>query len=162
MEQAVNFPSKNTKKAIFLAWLLVGTLDITSASINYMIGGGKTPVNVFVYISSGIFGADAFQMDRTSMAILGLALHYFIAFCWTFIFFTIYPRLPFLSKNRLLTGIGYGIFIWTMMSQIVVKLSSTPKGPFSLSGAVINAGILCVAIGIPLSYIAHRHYYGRK
>jgi hypothetical protein len=119
-------------------------------------------VNILVYISSGIFGNDAFTMDRTAMGVLGMACHYFIAFAWTLLFFTVYPRMPFLSRNRFLTGVGYGVFVWTMMSQIIVKLSNTPKGPFKLSGAIINAGILCVAIGIPLSYLAYRHYYGRK
>lgn len=152
----------NLGKTILKAWLIVGTLDILSATANYMIQGGKNPISILVYISSGIYGQEAFEIGPPSMAILGLALHYFIAFSWTLLFFIIYPRLPFLSKNRLLTGIGYGIFIWTMMNQVIVKLSNTPKGPFKISGAIINAAILCVAIGIPLSYIAYRHFYGRK
>jgi hypothetical protein len=162
MEEALNIPSKNAKKAILQAWLIVGTLDITAATINYMIGGGTDPVNILVYISSGIFGMDAFKMDRTSMAILGMACHYFIAFSWTLVFFTVYPRMPILARNRFLTGVGYGVFVWTMMSQIITRLSNTPKGPFNLSGALINAGILCVAIGIPLSYLAFKHFYGKK
>lgn len=155
-------PSQSKTKAILIAWLIVGTLDITSATIHYLLNGNKNPVNILVYISSGIFGADAFKIGPPSMAILGLALHYLIAFIWTYIFFTAYPRMPFLTKNRVLTGIGYGIFVWTMMNQIVVKLSNTPKGPFNLTNAIINAGILCVAIGIPLSFMAYRYYHGKR
>jgi hypothetical protein len=154
-------PQKSTAKAVLIAWLIVGTLDITSATIHYLANGNKNPVNILVYISSGIYGQDAFSIGPPSMAILGIVLHYFIAFCWTLIFFTVYPRISFLSKNRVATGIGYGIVIWTIMSQIVVKLSNTPKGPFNLTGALIGAGILCVAIGIPLSFMAYRHYYGK-
>ncbi|HZY80262.1 MAG TPA: hypothetical protein VFE50_12110 [Cyclobacteriaceae bacterium] len=155
-------PQKSTKKALLIAWLIVGTLDITSATIHYLANGNKNPINILVYISSGIFGADAFKIGPPSMAILGLALHYLIALIWTVIFFTAYPRMPFLAKNRVLTGIAYGIFVWTMMSQVVVKLSNTPKGPFNLTNAIINAAILCVAIGIPLSFMAYRHYYGKQ
>jgi hypothetical protein len=162
MDQAPNFPSKNAGKAIFIAWLIVGTLDITAACINYTISTGSSPVNVLVYVASGIFGTDAFQMDRTSMAIAGLASHYFIAFAWTLLFFILYPRIPLLARNRLLTGIGYGIVVWIIMNQLIVKFSNTPKGPFNLSSAIVNAVILCVAIGIPLSYLAYRHHYGSK
>ena len=153
---------QSKSKAVLISWLIVGTLDITSATIHYLANGNKNPINILVYISSGIFGADAFKIGPPSMAILGIALHYLIAFVWTLIFFAIYPRMPFLSKSRVLTGIGYGIFVWTMMSQIVVRLSNTPKGPFNLANAIINAAILCVAIGIPLSFMAYRHYYGKQ
>jgi hypothetical protein len=157
----MDFPRNNAIKTVFISWLIVGTLDITCATINYMIGGGTNPISILVYISSGIYGPEAFKIGPPSMAILGILLHYLIAGIWTVIFYTFYARIPALSKNRLLTGIGYGLLVWTMMNQVVVKLSNTPKGPFKLSSAIINAAILCVAIGIPLSYRAYKFYYGK-
>jgi len=161
MSEALNPSTNFPVKTVLLAWLLVGTLDITSASIQYMALGGTNPVNILVYISSAIYGPQAKEIGPPSMAILGLALHFLVAFIWTCIFFFLYPRMPFMSKNRVLTGIGYGIVIWTIMSQIVVKLSNTAKGPFNVTNAIVGAAILCVAIGIPLSFIAYR-YYRRK
>ncbi len=152
---------KFSTKTIILAWLLVGTLDITSATIHYMIRGGTNPVNILVYISSAIYGPQAAEIGPPSMAILGLALHYLIALIWTLVFFFLYPRIPAMAKNRLVTGIAYGFLMQIIMSQVVVKLSNTAKGPFNLQSFLINAVILCIAIGIPLSFIAFRNY-GRQ
>jgi hypothetical protein len=143
-------------KTVLLAWLLVGTLDITSATIHYLIRGGSNPVNILVYISSAIYGPRAAEIGPPSMAILGLALHYLVALIWTLIFFFLYPRIPAMSKNRVVTGIVFGFFMQIIMSQLVVKLSNTAKGPFNLESFIINALILCVAIAIPLSFIAYR------
>lgn len=153
--------NQSTRKAILIAWLIVGTLDITGATIHYLAVGNKNPVNILVYIASGIVGKQAFEIGPPSMAVLGLALHYFIAFCWTVIFFTIYPRISAMSRNRVVTGFAYGVVIWTIMSQVVVPLSMIGRRPFNLSGALIGAGILCVAIGIPLSFMAYRHFNGK-
>ena len=149
-------------KTVLLSWLLVGTLDIMSATTHYMIMGGTDPVNILVYISSALYGPEAREIGPPSMAILGLALHYLIAFIWTTIFFILYPRLRFMAVNRVLTGILYGYFMQVMMSQVVVKLSSTAKGPFNFVSFLISGGILVIAIGLPLSFIAYRHYYGKK
>jgi hypothetical protein len=149
-------------KTILLAWLLVGTLDITSATIQYMIMGGTNPVNILVYISSAIYGPQAKEIGPPSMAILGLALHYLIALLWTLIFFFLYPRIPAMSKNRVVTAIVYGYFMQVIMSQLVVRLSNIGGRPFNLQSFLISGGILVVAIGLPLSFIAYRHYYGKK
>lgn len=149
---------KFSMKTVLLAWLLVGTLDITSATINYLLHGGTNPINILIYISSAIYGPRAAEIGPPSMAILGLALHYLVALIWTVIFFFLYPWIPKgLTKNRVLTGIIYGFFIQIMMNQVVVKLSNTAKGPFNLTNFLINGAILCVAIGIPLAFIAYRN-----
>lgn len=149
-------------KTVLLAWLLVGTLDITSATIHYLIMGGSNPVNILVYISSAIYGPQAKEIGPPSMAILGLCLHYLIALIWTVIFFFLYPRMPAMWKNRVLTGIVYGYFMQIIMSQVVVKLSNTAKGPFNFINFLISGAILCIAIGIPLSFIAYRHFHGKR
>jgi hypothetical protein len=155
---ATRFPIKT----VLLAWLLVGTLDITSATINFLIQGGTNPVNILVYISSAIFGPQAKEIGPPSMAILGMFLHYLVAFTWTCIFFLLYPRLSAMWKNRVVTGIAYGYFMQIIMQFVVVRLSNAPKGPFNIKGFLINGGILCIAIGIPLSFIAYRHFFGKK
>jgi hypothetical protein len=145
-------------KTILLAWLLVATLDGASASIQTALYG-RDPIGVYNYIASAVFGPVALT-GGLSYAFLGLLFHYFIAFCWTRLFFFIYPRLRLMSINRVATGISYGLFIWVIMNRIVVPLSNTPKFPFRFQSALIGASILIVMIGLPLSFIAHRYYYG--
>jgi hypothetical protein len=151
------------KKAVLIAWLTVGTLDITAATIQFLINGGKDPLVIFTYISSAIVGPEAYKIGPPSMTILGLILHYLIAFVWTVIFFMAYPKIPILAKNRVLTGIAYGYIMQVCMTFIVVGLiSRIPSRPFNPTGFLMSGAILCVAIGIPLSFMAYRHYYGKK
>ncbi|MEI9921512.1 MAG: hypothetical protein WDO14_22395 [Bacteroidota bacterium] len=159
---SINPTTKFPIRTVVLAWLLVGTLDISAAIIHFLIAGGTNPVNILVYISSAIYGPEAKEIGPPSMAILGLCLHYLIALIWTFIFFFLYAHLTIMSRNRILTAILYGYFMQIIMSQVVVKLSNTAKGPFNIVSFLISGGILVVAIGLPLSFIAYRHYYGKK
>ncbi|HEX8060116.1 MAG TPA: hypothetical protein VF473_04235 [Cyclobacteriaceae bacterium] len=155
----MNPSSKFPIKTVLLAWLLVGTLDIICATTQFLLRGGSNPIDILVYISSAIYGSQAREIGPPSMAILGMALHYLIALIWTITFFVLYPRIEMMSKNRVVTGIVYGYFIQLIMSQVVVKLSNTAKGPFNFIGFLVSGAILVVAIGIPLSFIAYRHFY---
>jgi hypothetical protein len=144
-------------RTILWAGALVGTFDIAAACIYVYFNSGGTPAAVFRYIASAILGPDAFT-GGIGVVVLGLLLHYLIAYIWTAFFFIVYPMWRFLWKNWLLTGILYGLFIWTVMNRVVVPMSNTPKGPFNLTGAIINALILILAIGIPLALIAQRKF----
>lgn len=148
---------KNFWKTVAMAGLLVGTLDIISALTHFYLKTGKDPLIVLKYISSAILGKSAYS-GGSDMAVLGLLLHFVIAFIWTIFFFLIYPKLKLLSWNRIVTGILYGIFIWIIMSRVVVPMSNASVGAFDLKQAIIGVLILIGAIGIPLSFIAHRYY----
>ena len=148
---------KNFCKTIFLAGLLVGSLDIIAALVNFYIKTGKDPLIVLKYIASAAFGKSAFSGDSL-MAVWGLLLHFLIALIWTIFFFFLYPKLKMLSWNRILTGIVFGIFIWLVMTQLVVPMSKASGGSFHLKQAIIAVLILIGAIGLPLSFIAHRYY----
>ncbi len=141
-------------------WLLAGTLDITAAIIQTLIAGGSIS-RLMQYIASGAFGAAAFE-GGMAYAVLGLAFHYVIAFGWSFLFLLIYPKLSFAPQHRLLTGIGYGAFVWFMMNRIVLPLSNIAMRPFDPVRALIAATVLMVAIGIPLSFVASGYYSKRN
>lgn len=147
-----------------ILWIgfLVGSLDISAAFIQFSIkSGGKDPFIVLRYIASAVFGREkAFTDD--SMIFFGALFHFIIAYCFTIAFFLVYPHIRFLSRNRLLTGILYGILIWFIMNRIIVPQTKITQGAFKFKDAAIAAGILIVAIGIPLSYLAHWFYWKAK
>jgi hypothetical protein len=154
-------PMKNKYQEIFKAWLLVGTMDILAAFILVYIRTGKLIIaGILKFIASGLFGKQALTGGRR-MILAGLVLHYIIAFIFTIFFFQIFPKIKFLSANRIITGILYGIFVWSIMNLIVVPLSAVASRPVNLTNAVINIFILIIAIGIPLSFMASA-YYKRK
>src|SRR5688572_7996093 len=95
------------------------------------------------------------------MIVLGVIFHYFIAFSWTILFFFMYPALPIMRKNKYITGLLYGIFVWIVMNRVVIPLSEIAQRPFNLKGALTGMSILMVAIGLPISILTHR-YYARR
>ncbi|MEO6540270.1 MAG: hypothetical protein ABIN74_04740 [Ferruginibacter sp.] len=145
---------------ILKAGLLAGTLDIVSAFIHSYIKSGTAPAVILQYISKVAFGKTTFT-DPTVLAITGLLVHFAIAFTWTIIFFFLYTRIKLLRQNRILTAIIYGIFVWTMMSILILPLWNNKPFVFKAENALISALILVIAIGLPLSIIAH-NYYSKK
>mgnify|MGYP000975486531 CR=1 FL=1 len=143
-------------RVILPSALLVGTLDITAATIQYYMRTGKDPLNVPRFVASGVFGQQAFS-GGTPMAAWGLLFHYLIAFSFSVFFFWIYRKWAFLAKYRILTGILYGIFIWMVMNLVVLPLSNTPPLSLNIGKAAEAASILICMIGLPLSFIAARN-----
>ena len=162
MVQQTNLPilknkPKGALKVIISAWLLAGTLDITAAIIYYLLRYEVTSVDLLQYISSGVFGRNAFA-GGIQMAFLGLLFHYLIALIWTFVFFVILERLKFLAKNRIATGIAYGIFVSFVMNLFVVPLSKAVHLPFNGMRAIVATLFLIFCIGLPISAIVAKFY----
>src|SRR3954466_2674605 len=114
--------NRNFRAAVLRAGLLVGCLDITSALIHFFVRTGRDPLIVLKYISSAILGKSAFT-GGAAVVLLGLLFHFVIAFTFTLLFFILYPKLGGFTRNRLLTGILYGLFIWTVMNLLVVPMT---------------------------------------
>ena len=148
---------------IVLSALLVGTLDILAAFTDFYLSSGKNPLTIVSkFIASGVLGKEAMQ-GGTGMIVLGLFLHYVIATLFTLFFFFIYPRIPFLQRNWMVTGLLYGVFIWAMMRFVVVPISNTPpQKPLQLVNALKSCGILVFMIGMPLAFIASKQFGERR
>ncbi|MEO6729897.1 MAG: hypothetical protein ABIN01_01680 [Ferruginibacter sp.] len=148
----------NLTRKIIQAGFLVGTLDILAAFIYFFVkSGDKNVSKILKYIASGLFGKEAFS-GGSMMIAAGLLLHYIIAFAFTIFFFLVFPKASIFSKNKILTGIVYGIFIWMVMNLVVVPSSKIPNRPIEFSNAILSLVILVVCIGIPLSFMATRFY----
>jgi hypothetical protein len=138
-----------------LAGLVAGTLDATAASLSYFIRTGNKPARVWKFVASGVFGKSA-STGGNKMVIAGLCFHYLIAFLFATFFFLIYPHLKFPSKNIVVTGLLYGIFVWGVMAFIVVPMSNTVQLPFNLKSAIIGALILMFCVGLPIALFAKK------
>jgi hypothetical protein len=146
----------NLLKVIAGATLLVGTLDIADALIFYALRG-VPPIRILQGIASGLLGRAAFKGGLHS-ALLGLALHFFIAGTVTIVYILASCRLP-LSRHPFLYGTLYGIVVYCVMNYIVLPLSNV--GPGSLFPPLIpfinGVAALIICIGIPLALIARRY-----
>lgn len=157
MSQSSSIANPDAQKTILFAGITAGTLDILTGFVHYYIKTGKNPVWVLKYIASGAFGITALS-GGTAVAVWGLVFHYMIAFSFTLFFFLIYPRLKFLSVNKWLTAVGYGLFAWTVMNLAIVPMSQVPQSAFQLSNALIAATILIFMIGLPITLIIGNYY----
>src|SRR5258706_11226154 len=107
MRNQMKYPLKKATIGIILsAGLLVGTLDILSAFVDYYIATRKNPLAVLTYIASGAFGDSALS-GGAGMMITGLFFYYFISFFFSVFFFLLYSRISFFPVKKVLTGICY-------------------------------------------------------
>jgi uncharacterized membrane protein YagU involved in acid resistance len=137
--------------------LLAGFLDIAAACASFFLQTGTNPLVVLQFIASGIVGQSAFT-GGYPVALLGLLLHFFIAFIFAGLYFFMYSRLPFLRRNVFRSGVGYGLFVWLVMNGLVLPLSLAPKRYFALIPNLIEVFILVGAMGLPIAWLVHRHY----
>lgn len=150
---------KSKSGTIFLSGLIAGTLDILAAVIIYAVVLEKTTaIKILQSIASGVFKKEAYT-GGPIMAWYGLGLHYLIAFIFAWFYFIIYPYLPFLKKNVILSGILYGIFVWIIMNLIVLPIvfPLLPEKHFDFP-LLLSILILIVCIGLPIASITRKYY----
>jgi len=143
---------------ILRAGLLAGTLDILAAIL--LLAKGNA-VGTLKFIASGIFGKEAFS-GGYDMVALGAVFHYLIATSFAAGYFLAWPRWAFLQKNKWLSGVLYGVFVWAVMNLLVVPMSHAPQSPFAWDAALKNMAILVVCVGLPIAWLADRFYASRN
>ena len=141
---------------VVMAWLVAGTLDITTAIVYYARGSGPRTIRLLQGIASGVLGADAFS-GGIRTALMGLGLHYLIALIWTLVLSVALASIAGLRRHLIPTGIAYGVFVWLVMNLVVLPLSNVRQGPIQLAPAMVGAVILAFCIGLPISLIVGRH-----
>ena len=133
--------------------LIVGTLDILSAII-IVLSRGSTVTRLLQFIASGLLGPQAFQ-GGAATAVLGLALHFFIAFTLVAVFYAVRRRFGVVRDHAISAGIIYGLIVFAVMNLIVLPLSAA-KPRHSVSGDLIQIGIHMFVIGLPTSLLIRR------
>lgn len=153
--------SRRVIRAILLAGLVAGVLDIADALI-FTAARGGSPTRVLQYIASGVLGQDSFQGGAATAA-LGLFLHFVIATGAAAVFVVASLQLPALLRRPFLWGPIYGIVVLIVMNRVVVPLSLVRRAPLALNAGFINlvaAHIFCV--GIPIAFVASRKLLVRR
>ena len=116
-----------------------------------------TALQILKGIAAALFGKTVIG-NETVMAVIGLFLHYFIAFCFTGFYFFISRYIYFLRNNAVINGLLYGIFVWMVMNLVVLPLSQAYSSPFTWPGFLRSVVILMLCIGLPISLMAAKYY----
>jgi hypothetical protein len=142
--------------SIFWIGLIAGTLDI-SENLIFNSFRRITPHMIFQYIASGLFGMKAFSAGMTSV-ILGVAVHYSIAFTWTAIYYAASRRITLLLRRPIICGLLYGGLVYVSMTFIVLPLTRVPHSTKAITlTARINAiAALLFCIGLTIALLVRR------
>lgn len=144
----VSIPTTSRKTSlvapILVGGAIAGLLDMTSAYISF---GRFMPIG----IAGGIVGA-AGRHVSVAQYILGLSIHYFIAFSAAAVFCVASRKLDFLRPHFFVCGIFYGIAIFLVMQMVVLPLSAYhAMGPYTYKGLMEGLLAHIFLIGLPIA-----------
>lgn len=133
--------------------IVVGSLDISYATLFWWFRG-VAPTRVFQSVAAGVLGKASFTGGMNS-ALLGAALHYFIAFSIVIVYWLAAKSLPVLTKHAVICGIVYGILVYIVMNYVVIPLSNAarPKS-FNLLWVTCSVIVHMFLIGLPAALFA--------
>jgi hypothetical protein len=140
---------KNAIRAIVAGGLIAGTLDLTQACILF---GVKVPL----VIAGGLLGPQARQ-GGAGTYVLGVLLHFFIAFSATAIYYAASRRLVFMKEYPLVCGLFFGAAVEEVMSLVVLPLSALHEtGPYEIHDLIQGLVVHMVVVGLPIAYSVRR------
>ena len=144
-----SFETRSALTAISAGGLIAGALDLTQASILF---GARIPFS----IAAGLLGRQAFH-GGTATYILGIVLHFFIAFSFAAFYYAASRRLGFLVDHPLVCGLCYGAGVELVMSLVVLPLSALhARGPYRLYDLITGLLVHMVVVGLPISFSVRR------
>jgi hypothetical protein len=147
------FQESRAVPAIFFAGLACGVLDVTAAFVTWALQG-VGPGSVLRGIASALIGPGAFR-GGTPTAVLGLALHFLIAFSAAAVFYVAGRQIPFMTERPILAGVLYGVCVYVVMYWIVMPLSKLhPNHALKPSIIAIVTHMFCV--GLPIALVVRR------
>ncbi|MEW6131047.1 MAG: DUF1223 domain-containing protein [Acidobacteriota bacterium] len=155
VESATLAPEKLiTFQPILWGGLLAGILDITAACINSGLRSGRSPQWVLQSVASGLLGVDAYKGGWTT-ALLGLFLHFLIAFVAATIYYFASRKLSFLVSSPILSGFSYGIAVYLFMYFVVLRLAFSNM-TYTMVGVATGMLIHMFCVGLPIALAVRR------
>lgn len=149
-------PRSGSLRGILWGGAIAGALDITFACTYYGWMRGRNGVAVLHSVASGLLGAKASE-GGAATAVLGLVLHFIIAFGAATVFYLASRKVPFLLRHAVVSGLIFGICVYFFMNLVVLPLSAYPRAiSFPLRGTIIGLLVHMFLIGLPISLSVRR------
>lgn len=118
-------------RRLLRAGLLTGIVDGAFSSFLVSVVYGSTITRLFQRVASALLGPPAFD-GGTRTALIGLMMHFGVAFGWSAVFLLVYDRSAALRRIASTTAgmvsvaASYGPLIWMMMSLVVLPVFHQP------------------------------------
>ena len=144
------FDAKNAFLTIAVGGLSAGALDLSQAVILF---GAKVPLG----IAAGLLGREAAHAGGIPIYLLGVFLHFFIAFSAAAVYYAASRKLGFLKEHWLICGLFYGAVVDQVMTLIVLPFSALhARGPYKLHDLILGILVHMVTVGLPISFSVRR------
>ena len=108
-------------RAILAGGLICGVLDIFSAVVIAIRGGGS-PVRMLQGIAGALLGPATFEHGAAT-AVMGLVMHFCVAFTAAAVFYLVSRRIPAMVDWAWIAGIAFGLVWLLVMYRGVIPLS---------------------------------------
>jgi len=145
-------------KRVLLTGLLAGILDLCYAYLDVFVRSGRFATKMFQYIAGGALGLPTSMKGGAPVIVLGIFFHFFIAFSFTLFFFLFYRKSKISVLNPYLLALVYGIFIWSVMTLLVLPLSALPTRPVDWGKGAFDAFMFGLTFGLPLVFSARKFF----
>lgn len=146
-------------RAIVAGGLAAAVLDAADALVAYKLAFGMTPLAIYQFVASGLLGQSAYA-GGAATGLLGLAVHFLVAFVAAAVFVLASERLPQLRRDAVGWGLAFGVGVFGVMNVVVIPLSrigaSVPSLALVLNGVIGHA----LLVGLPIA-LAARRFLGR-
>jgi hypothetical protein len=143
-------------QTIVFGGLAIGILDFIDASTFFPIYYGMSFFDVWHGPASGLIGREAARAGGVNTALLGILLHFVVAFCIATAYFLLARFSPFLIRHAVASGIVFGIAAHFVMQYVIIPLSAIGRVPsWPPLGSLMNglAGH-ALLVGLPVALIA--------
>ena len=137
---------------ILCAGLLAAALDILDPILFYGVRGVPA-IRILQSVAAGLYGRAAYTGGLRT-ALIGLALHSFIALTWAALFVVAARSVNFLSRQAVVSGLLYGAFIYIVMNFVILPHSHVTHGPRPTGIVLVNAvAAILFLVGLPISLV---------
>lgn len=147
--------------ALLVGGTLAGALDILFA-VSFAAYNGVGPVRLLQTVASGALGKEAF-VGGASTAVLGLTLHFALAYLWAAVFLLAAWRVPILRRRPLASGVLFGLAVFLAMRLVVLPLSAFPfPVSFKPLGTALDLLSHMFLFGTPIAVAASKALPARR
>ena len=145
----------SAKDTILLGGLAIGVLDFFDATLFFGLYSGAPFQRIWQGVASGLLGTEAARAGGWNTALLGIGLHFVVAFCIATVYYFAARNISFLVRHPIISGLIFGVLAHLVMKYVVVQLSAIGTiSPYTLPNFLNSVIGHALLVGLPVALIA--------
>jgi len=142
------------RRAILLGGACAGLADFLFATITTMLAGGS-PLRPWKGVAGGLLGKAALG-GGAEMALLGVALHFFITIGAAALLYLLVSRVRWIPRQWLVLAVLYGIAFLLVMNYVILPMSAIGVSIYKPETLPLNAFWHILLVGLPSAWFVTR------